>query len=67
MEQLFEVVFSVRSVPKLYNEDQLPLWESLETAIRRVEGWREMATSLLGREPVSRGTSIVGRRYQAEQ
>jgi hypothetical protein len=31
IEELFETVFSVRSVPRLYNEGQLPLEESLET------------------------------------
>jgi hypothetical protein len=29
-EELSEALFSVRSVPRLYNEDQLPLRESLE-------------------------------------
>jgi hypothetical protein len=24
-------------MPRLYNKDQLPLWESLETAVTRVE------------------------------
>jgi hypothetical protein len=41
-----EEMFSVRYVPRLYNEDQLPLRESLETAIGRVGGWCEMAASL---------------------
>jgi hypothetical protein len=54
-----EGMFSVRSVPMVYNEDELPLRESLETAVRRVGGWREMAASQRGREP--------GRRYRAEQ
>jgi hypothetical protein len=31
--QLLEAVFSVQSVPRLYNEDQVPLEESLETAM----------------------------------
>jgi hypothetical protein len=43
--QLREAVFSVRSVPRLYNEDQLPLEKGLETAVRR-GGWYEMAASL---------------------
>jgi hypothetical protein len=30
---------------------------SLETAVRRVGGWCEMATTLRGREPGIRGTS----------
>jgi hypothetical protein len=41
----------------LYNEDQLPFHRSLGTAVRRVGGWCEMAASLRGREPRSRGTS----------
>jgi hypothetical protein len=45
-EELFEPGFSVRSVPKLYNEEQLRLQDSLETAVRRVGGWCEMAASL---------------------
>jgi hypothetical protein len=45
MERLGKV-FSVRSVPRLYNEEQLRLRESLETAVRRVGGWCEMAGSL---------------------
>jgi hypothetical protein len=36
----------VRSVPRLYNEDQLPLQGSLEAAVRRVRGWCEVAASL---------------------
>jgi hypothetical protein len=60
-------VFSVRSVPRLYAGDQLPLRQSLETAVRRVGGWCEMAASLRGREPRSGGSSTVGRRYQAAQ
>jgi hypothetical protein len=57
-----EAVFYVRSVPRLYNEGQLPLRESLEMRVRR-----EMAVSLRGREPGSRGTSAVERCYQAER
>jgi hypothetical protein len=60
-----EDTFSVRSVPRLYDEDQLPLQESLESAVRRVGGWCEMAVSLRGRELGSRATSTVGSRYQA--
>jgi hypothetical protein len=44
--ELLEVVFSVRSVPRLCNEGQLPLEECVETAVRRVGGWCEMAASL---------------------
>jgi hypothetical protein len=50
-------VFSMRSVPKLYNEQQLRLRESPETEVRKVGGWCEMASSLRGREPGGRGTS----------
>jgi hypothetical protein len=57
--------FSVRFVPKLYNEGQLSLRDSLETADRRVGGFCEMTVSLRGRESGSGGTSNVGRRYQA--
>jgi hypothetical protein len=46
IETLLGEVFSVRSVPRLYNEEQLRLWESFETAVRRVECWCEMAASL---------------------
>jgi hypothetical protein len=35
MEELLEAVFAVRSVPKLYNKDQLPLRVSRETVCRR--------------------------------
>jgi hypothetical protein len=35
--------------------------------VRRVGGWCEKAVSLLGREPRSRGTPTLGRRYQATQ
>jgi hypothetical protein len=46
IEELLEVVFSAQSVTRLYNEGQVPLEESLETAVRRVGGWCEMAASL---------------------
>jgi hypothetical protein len=36
VEEMLEAMFSVRSVPRLYNEVQLSLEESLETAVRRV-------------------------------
>jgi hypothetical protein len=38
--------FSMQSVPGLYNEKQLRLRESLETAVSRRGGWCEMAASL---------------------
>jgi hypothetical protein len=48
IKELLEAVLSVRCVPRLYNEGQLPLEESLKTAVRRVRGWCEMAASLEG-------------------
>jgi hypothetical protein len=33
-------------VPRIYNEEQLPLEKSLETAVRKVGGWSEMAANL---------------------
>jgi hypothetical protein len=45
-EKLLGEVFSVWSVPRLYNEEQLQLQESLETAVRRIGGLCEMAASL---------------------
>jgi hypothetical protein len=53
-EELLGAAFSARSVPTLCNEKQLRLRESLETAVRRVGDWCEMAASLRGREPGSR-------------
>jgi hypothetical protein len=41
--------------------------ESPETADRVVGGWCEMAANLRELEPGSRGTSVVGSRYQATQ
>jgi hypothetical protein len=67
IEELFEAMFSVRSVPSTYNEDQMPLRKSLETVVRRVGRWCEIAASLQGCEPGSRELSTVGRCYQAEQ
>jgi hypothetical protein len=45
-KELLEAVFSVRSVPRLYNESHLPLVSNLETAVKRVGGWCEMAAYL---------------------
>jgi hypothetical protein len=47
------------SVLRLYKEDQLPLQRSLETAVRRVGGWCEMAASLRGREPGTEECPLV--------
>jgi hypothetical protein len=33
IEELLEAVFAVRSVPRLYKEEQLQLRDSLETAV----------------------------------
>jgi hypothetical protein len=41
--------------------------KSIETAVRKLGGWCEMAASLRGRESGSRGTSSVGSRYQTAQ
>jgi hypothetical protein len=46
MEELLRLTFSVQSTPRLYNEGQLPLEESLEMAVIRVVGWCEMAANL---------------------
>jgi hypothetical protein len=46
IEELLEAVLSMRFVPGLYNDCQLPLEECLETAMRRIGGWCEMAVSL---------------------
>jgi hypothetical protein len=46
IEELSEVVFYVRSVPRLYNEEQLRLRMSSETVVRRAGGWSEMAARL---------------------
>jgi hypothetical protein len=46
-----EAMFSVRFVPRLYNEDRLPLRDSPDTAGRRVGDWCEMAANLRGRDP----------------
>jgi hypothetical protein len=46
IDELLKAVLSVRSVPRLYKEEQLRLRESLETAVRKVGGWCEMAASL---------------------
>jgi hypothetical protein len=44
--EVLDAMFSARSVPRPYNEEQLRLRESFETAVRRVGGWCEMAASL---------------------
>jgi hypothetical protein len=64
---IMEEMFPVRSMLRLYDEDQLPSRDNLETAVRGVRGWCEMAVSLPGHELGSRGTFTVGRCYQAVQ
>jgi hypothetical protein len=59
IEELLEAVLSVLSVPRLYNEGQLPLEEILETAVRRMRSWCEIAASMRGREPRNRGTPTI--------
>jgi hypothetical protein len=44
-EELLKTMFPVAFVPRLYDEGQLPLEESRETALRGVGGWCEMAAS----------------------
>jgi hypothetical protein len=56
---IMEETFSVRSVPRLYNEDQHPLRHSLETAVTRVGGSCDAAANLRTRGLRSRGTSAV--------
>jgi hypothetical protein len=46
IEELLKAVFSVGSVLRRCNEDQLPLEQILETAMRRVGGWCKMAASV---------------------
>jgi hypothetical protein len=60
-------VICVFHAKAIYNKDQLPLLESLETAVRRAGVWCEMVTSLQGHEPRSRGTFVVRGHYQTEQ
>jgi hypothetical protein len=60
-------VFSVWPVPRLCNEDHLPLRDSPETAVRRVGAWCAMVGSLRGHESRSRGSSTVGSYHEAEQ
>jgi hypothetical protein len=45
IEELLDAVFSVRSVSKLYKWGQLPIEDSLETAVRSVAVWCDMAAS----------------------
>jgi hypothetical protein len=46
IQELLEVMFSMQSVPRLYNKQQLRLQESLGTEMRTVEDWCEIAASL---------------------
>jgi hypothetical protein len=60
-----EAMFSVMSLPRLYNEQQLPLQESRETAVRRVGVSCETVASWQGRDHGGSGSYGVGSRYQA--
>jgi hypothetical protein len=64
---MLEAVFSLWSVLRLHNEDQLPLQDSPEKAVRKIRGWCEIDASLRGRDLGSKGMSTVGRSYHAEQ
>jgi hypothetical protein len=44
IEELLEAVFSLRFGPGLCNEKQLRIWERLETTVRKVGGWCEIAS-----------------------
>jgi hypothetical protein len=46
IEKLLEAVFFMQPVPRLYNEGQLPLEESLKMAMRSIRGWCEIGASL---------------------
>jgi hypothetical protein len=67
IEELLAALFSVRTVPSLYNEDHLSLREGLETVVKRVCGWCQVAASLQRREPECRGRYTFGKRYPAAQ
>jgi hypothetical protein len=45
ISELMEAMLFLRPIPRLYNEGQLPLEASLETAVRR-GSWCEMVASL---------------------
>jgi hypothetical protein len=51
IEELLEAVFSMRSLPRLYKEEQLRLLATLGTAVRRVGCWCEMAARMQECEP----------------
>jgi hypothetical protein len=48
------------SVPRLHNEEQLSLRQSLQMTVGRVGDWCETAASLQGHELGSKGTYTVG-------
>jgi hypothetical protein len=45
-QEIIEETFSVESVPRIYNENQLSLRDSLETAVTRVGGWCNVSASI---------------------
>jgi hypothetical protein len=55
----------MRSMPRLYKEEQLRLRESFVTAVRRVRGSCETVAGQYGREYGSCGSYGVGSHYQA--
>jgi hypothetical protein len=55
IEELLGEVFCVRYMPRLYNEEQLRLRESLETAVKVVNTEAEEATEL---EAVTRRQAV---------
>jgi hypothetical protein len=68
-EEVSIAMFSVRSLPGLYNEGQLPLEKGLETAVRSVE-WPPAWDLAVGQSPAGKIANteveyIVGTRHQA--
>jgi hypothetical protein len=55
----------MRSLLRLYNEEQLRLRKSLQTAVRRIVVSCETVAGQQGREHGSRGSYGVASRYQA--
>jgi hypothetical protein len=63
MEELLETVFSLRSMPMLYKKKQVPLWNSLEPAVKEcsLPAARKRGPELWNME----AEDIVGIRCQA--
>jgi hypothetical protein len=60
VEEMFGELISLRSVPRLCNEEQLRLRDSFETAVRRVGIWCEMTASL-GESALQGSEALVGK------